>query len=70
MKEKELQEKIINKFKTNTFFDLIKNKHIVEKTLEKFSDDEMLPYLSVDYLLRLNYFKGCKIVLEGIENKE
>lgn len=70
MKEKELQSKIIHKLKTDTFWSLIKNKDIIEKILEKYSNEEVLPYFSVDYLLKLNYYKGCKIVLEGIRNEE
>ena len=70
MKEAELQAKIINKLKTNTFFNLIKNKEKISDVLEKHSNEEVLPYFSVDYLLRLNYYKGCKIVLEGLISKD
>ena len=65
-----MQSKIMSRLKKDTFWSLIKNKDTIEKILEKYSGEEILPYFSVDYLLKLNYYKGCKIILDGIRNEE
>lgn len=70
MNEKELQSQIVHKLQTKTFWNLIRNKEVIDDILSVHFSEETLPYLSIDYLLKLNYYKGCKIVLDGLTDQE
>jgi len=67
MDEAELQKQIVEKLKSYRLIDLISNLDEVDFILKKLDDEGFFSYFSIDYLLRLNYYKGCKVVLDGLD---
>lgn len=68
--EKELQKKIVELLKEESFLDAISNQHTVNEALNANSDENHIPHLSIDDLLKKKYSKACSHVLESIAGCE
>lgn len=64
--EKDLQEKIIKLINDEEFYDSILGKDSVNDALNSYSDENIIPHLSIDDLLKKKYSKAAKSVLESL----
>jgi hypothetical protein len=64
--EKELQKKIVELLKDESFLDAISNQQTIYEALNVNSDENHIPHLSIDDLLKKKYSKACSLVLDSI----
>lgn len=64
--EKDLQQKIIELISNEDFYDAIMNKEAVNEALNSYSDETIIPHLSIDDLLKKKYSKAAKSVLKSL----
>lgn len=68
--EKELQKKVVELLKEESFFEAISNQHTVYEALNANSDENNIPHLSIDDLLKKKYSKACSLVLKSLPGCE
>lgn len=64
--EKHLQEKLIELVKNNALYEAVNNRESSNEALNSGSDENHIPHLSIDDLLKKKYSKSCRRVLESI----
>lgn len=64
--EKDLQEKIIKLISADEFYDAIVDKESINDALNSYSDENIIPHLSIDDLLKKKYSTAAKAVLESL----
>jgi len=64
--EKHLQEKLIELVKNNALYEAVNNRESSNEALNSGSDENHIPHLSIDDLLKKKYSKSCRRVLQSI----
>lgn len=68
--EKELQKRVVELLKEESFLETISNQHTVYEALNANSDENNIPHLSIDDLLKKKYSKACSLVLKSLPGCE
>lgn len=70
MREKELQDKLIDLIKNESFKESINNLNDIESALKGDMDDKFIPHMSIDDLLNKKYSKVASLVLKSLDSYE